>query len=141
MEVDDPFIALGIQMTVDGTRPEVIDEVMRAEIAAMGARHREGKRLLQLVGRCGPAFGMIATLLGLVLMLGNLSNPDSIGPSMAVALIGTLYGRIYSQSGVHSVHRKTDRSEVMRKPSPRKSFSAASSEFSRAITRKPCSRN
>jgi chemotaxis protein MotA len=94
LEVDDPFIALGIQMTVDGTRPEVIGEVMRAEIAAMVARHREGKKLFQLIGRCGPAFGMIATLLGLVLMLGNLSNPDSIGPSMAVALIGTLYGAI-----------------------------------------------
>jgi chemotaxis protein MotA len=94
LEVDNPFITLGIQMTVDGTRPEVIAEVMRTEIAVMGARHREAKKLLQLLGRCGPAFGMIATLLGLVLMLGNLSNPDSIGPSMAVALIGTLYGAL-----------------------------------------------
>ncbi len=94
LEVDNPFITLGIQMTVDGTRPEVIKEVMRNEIAVMGARHREAKKLLQLVSRCGPAFGMIATLLGLVLMLGNLSNPDAIGPSMAVALIGTLYGAL-----------------------------------------------
>jgi len=93
-EIDDPFIALGIQMAVDGTRPEVIEEVMRTEIAAMSARHKEGKKMLELVGRCGPAFGMIATLLGLVLMLGNLSDPDSIGPSMAVALIGTLYGAL-----------------------------------------------
>jgi chemotaxis protein MotA len=94
LEIDDPFIALGIQMTVDGTLPEVIEEVMRTQIAAMGARHRDEKKLLQLIGRCGPAFGMIATLLGLVLMLGNLTNPDSIGPSMAVALIGTLYGAV-----------------------------------------------
>ncbi len=93
-EIDDPFIALGIQMAVDGTRPEVIEEVMRTEIAAMSARHKEGKKVLELIGRCGPAFGMIATLLGLVLMLGNLSDPDSIGPSMAVALIGTLYGAL-----------------------------------------------
>jgi chemotaxis protein MotA len=48
--------------------------------------------MLELIGRCGPAFGMIATLLGLVMMLGNLSDPDTIGPAMAVALIGTLYG-------------------------------------------------
>jgi chemotaxis protein MotA len=81
-------------MAVDGTRPEVIEEVMRTEIAAMSARHKEGKKILELVGRCGPAFGMIATLLGLVMMLGNLSNADSIGPSMAVALIGTLYGAV-----------------------------------------------
>ena len=57
-----------------------------------GGRHREAKKILELVGRCGPAFGMIATLLGLILMLGNLENPDTIGPSMAMALIGTLYG-------------------------------------------------
>ena len=49
---------------------------------------------MELVGRCGPAFGMIATLLGLILMLGNLDNPDTIGPSMAIALIGTLYGAL-----------------------------------------------
>ena len=50
--------------------------------------------MLELVGRCGPAFGMIATLLGLIMMLGNLDDPDTIGPSMAVALIGTLYGAV-----------------------------------------------
>ncbi len=92
--IDDPFLALGIQMAVDGTRPEVIEEVLRTEIAAMASRHREGKKMLELIGRCGPAFGMIATLLGLVLMLGNLSDPDAIGPSMAVALVGTLYGAL-----------------------------------------------
>ena len=82
-QIEDPFIALGIQMAVDGTRPEVIQEVMRTEISSMSGRHREQKKILELIGRCGPAFGMIATLLGLVLMLGNLSDPDSIGPSMA----------------------------------------------------------
>jgi chemotaxis protein MotA len=50
--------------------------------------------VVELVGRCGPAFGMIATLLGLVMMLGNLADAASIGPSMAVALIGTLYGAL-----------------------------------------------
>ena len=90
----NPFIALGIQMAVDGTPAEIIEEVMRTEIEAVEARHQEGKKMLELIGRCGPAFGMIATLLGLILMLGNLSDPDSIGPSMAVALIGTLYGAV-----------------------------------------------
>ena len=67
---------------------------MRTEIQALEGRHREAKKVLELLGRCGPAFGMIATLLGLILMLGNLDNPDTIGPSMAVALIGTLYGAV-----------------------------------------------
>jgi chemotaxis protein MotA len=93
-EIENPFIALGIQMAVDGIKPETVEEVMRTEIQAMEARHHEGKKVLELIGRCGPAFGMIATLLGLVMMLGNLANADSIGPSMAVALVGTLYGAV-----------------------------------------------
>ncbi len=91
-DIKDPFIALGVRMAVDGIKPETVEEVMRTEMKAMDARHREGKKVFETVGRCGPAFGMIATLLGLVMMLGNLSNAASIGPSMAVALIGTLYG-------------------------------------------------
>ena len=93
-EIKDPFVTLGIQLSVDGTRSEVVEEIMRTEIEALEGRHREAKKVLELMGRCGPAFGMIATLLGLILMLGNLDNPDTIGPSMAVALIGTLYGAV-----------------------------------------------
>jgi chemotaxis protein MotA len=79
-------------MAVDGTRPEVIEDIFRTEMMAEEARHHVGKRMFELMGRCGPAFGMIATLLGLILMLGNLDDPDSIGPTMAMALVGTLYG-------------------------------------------------
>jgi chemotaxis protein MotA len=93
-EIVNPFIARGVQLSVDGTRPEIVEEVLRSEIGAMGERHRHARKTLELMGRCGPAFGMIATLLGLILMLGNLDNPDTIGPSMAVALIGTLYGAV-----------------------------------------------
>jgi chemotaxis protein MotA len=92
--ISDDFLRLGIQLTVDGIKPETIEEVLRTEMEAMETRHNEGRKVLETVGRCGPAFGMIATLLGLVMMLGNLSNAASIGPSMAVALIGTLYGAV-----------------------------------------------
>ncbi len=93
-EIENPFVALGIQLAVDGIKPETVNEVLRTEIEAMELRHAEGKKVLETIGRCGPAFGMIATLLGLVMMLGNLSNAASIGPSMAVALVGTLYGAV-----------------------------------------------
>jgi chemotaxis protein MotA len=91
-DIADPFVAMGIRMAVDGIKPETVEDVLRTEIRAMQGRHSEARKVLETVGRCGPAFGMIATLLGLIMMLGNLSNADSIGPSMAVALIGTLYG-------------------------------------------------
>lgn len=91
-EIANRTLAAGVQMAVDGTRPEVIQEIIHTEMKAEEARHHVGKRMFDLMGRCGPAFGMIATLLGLILMLGNLDDPDSIGPSMAMALVGTLYG-------------------------------------------------
>ncbi len=91
-DIKNHSIVLGIQMAVDGTRPEVIEDIFRTEMAAEEARHHTGKKMFELMGKCGPAFGMIATLLGLILMLGNLDDPDSIGPTMAMALVGTLYG-------------------------------------------------
>ncbi|MEQ8791423.1 MAG: motility protein A [Pirellulaceae bacterium] len=95
-EVENNFIKLGIQMAVDGTRPEVIEDIMRTEIDAINGRHRDGKALMDQMGRFAPAFGMIGTLMGLIMMLSNMSDPSSIGAGMAVALITTLYGAIVS---------------------------------------------
>jgi len=93
-EIKDPFIVSGIQMAVDGTDPELIEQIMNAELDAVAARHAMGKSLLEALGRYGPAFGMIGTLVGLVIMLQNMSDPDALGPSMAVALLTTLYGAL-----------------------------------------------
>jgi chemotaxis protein MotA len=95
-EIDDDFIVLGIQMAVDGTRPEVIEDIMRTEIDAVATRHKDGKFLIDQMGRFAPAFGMIGTLMGLIIMLGDMEDPSSIGAGMAVALITTLYGAIIS---------------------------------------------
>ncbi len=97
-ELENPFIALGIQMAVDGTRPEVIEDIMRTELDAVATRHRDGKSILDQLGRFAPAFGMIGTLMGLIIMLGNMDDPSSIGAGMAVALITTLYGAIISNA-------------------------------------------
>lgn len=93
-ELTNPFIILGIQMAVDGTRPEVIEDILRTELSAVATRHRNGKNVLDQLGRFAPAFGMIGTLMGLIIMLGNMSDPQAIGPGMAVALITTLYGAV-----------------------------------------------
>lgn len=97
-EIKNPFVKLGIQMAVDGTRPEVIEDVLRTDMEAMSLRHKEGKAVVDQVGRFGPAFGMIGTLLGLIIMLGNMSDPSKIGGGMAVALITTLYGAVLSNA-------------------------------------------
>ena len=93
-DISNAFIVLGIQMAVDGTRPEVIEDILRTEMEAVASRHQNGKKVLDQMGRFAPAFGMIGTLMGLIIMLGNLSDPDALGPGMAVALITTLYGAV-----------------------------------------------
>ncbi len=93
-EIEDPFILLGVQMAVDGTDVELMETILRSEIDAVAFRHKNGKSLMETLGRYAPAFGMIGTLMGLIIMLGNMDNPDMIGPGMAVALITTMYGAI-----------------------------------------------
>ena len=93
-EVDNPFIRLGIQMAVDGTHPEVIEDIMRTEMDSIATRHRDGKAIMDQIGRFAPAYGMIGTLMGLIMMLSDMSDPSGIGAGMAVALITTLYGAI-----------------------------------------------
>ncbi|MEW4562249.1 motility protein A [Bremerella sp. JC770] len=95
-EVENPFIITGIQMAVDGTRPDAIEDIMRTEMDAVATRHRDAKAVSDQMGRFAPAYGMIGTLLGLIIMLGNMSDPSSIGSGMAVALLTTLYGAIVS---------------------------------------------
>ena len=91
-EIKNHTLVTALQMAIDGTNPEVIEGVMRKEMESDEHHTHVEKKMFEMMGKCGPAFGMIATLLGLILMLGNLDDPDSIGPTMAMALVGTLYG-------------------------------------------------
>ncbi|MGM8213378.1 flagellar motor protein MotP [Virgibacillus sp. W0430] len=92
--VEDKFIKKGILLAVDGIEPEVINEIMNAEITAMEERHYKGRSIIEKCGEYAPAWGMIGTLIGLVLMLRSLDDPASLGPNMAVALLTTLYGTV-----------------------------------------------
>ncbi|MCF7959034.1 MAG: MotA/TolQ/ExbB proton channel family protein [Phycisphaerae bacterium] len=91
-DAEEPFIVQGIQMAVDGTDPELIEDIMTNELESISERHEQGKSVFDNLGKYAPAYGMIGTLVGLVVMLLNMNDPSKIGPSMAVALITTLYG-------------------------------------------------
>ncbi|WP_417899301.1 flagellar motor protein MotP [Bacillus haimaensis] len=93
-DVEDDFIKKGILLAVDGVDPEVIHDIMNAEISAMEERHLKGKNILEKAGEYAPAWGMIGTLIGLVLMLNNLNDPTTLGPNMAIAILTTLYGSL-----------------------------------------------
>ncbi|GIK51707.1 MAG: MotA/TolQ/ExbB proton channel family protein [Planctomycetaceae bacterium] len=89
---DDPFLRRGLRYAVDGMDREQIEASMEAELESMGSRHSGGKRVFDTIAGMGPAFGMLGTLIGLVAMLKNMSDPKAIGPNMAIALITTFYG-------------------------------------------------
>jgi len=95
-QIDDAYLRKGLQLTVDGLEPQTIQEVLETEIQYLEARHETGAELMATFGMFAPAMGMIGTVIGLVQMLQTMSDPASIGPSMAVALITTFYGALFA---------------------------------------------
>ncbi|MCR5210501.1 MAG: motility protein A [Lachnospiraceae bacterium] len=91
-DIDDAFLKKGILLIVDGTDPELVRGIMETELDNIDARHKKRIKYWQDVASMGPAWGMIGTLIGLINMLQNMSDAAAIGPSMAVALITTMYG-------------------------------------------------
>ena len=91
-DVPDTFFSKGLQMLVDGADEPKLVKQLNEEIKAMKARHDEVHEAIRGWIDIAPAMGMIGTLIGLVQMLGNMSDPKAIGPAMAVALLTTLYG-------------------------------------------------
>ncbi len=93
-EIEDEFFLKGLQMAVDGQEPEALKEMLDKEIEYVMDRHDKGAEIFSTIGAYAPAMGMIGTLIGLVQMLQNMSDPSSIGPAMAVALLTTFYGAV-----------------------------------------------
>jgi chemotaxis protein MotA len=93
-EIDNPFMSKAVSMLVDGTDPVIIKSSLDRELISTKQRHARGAKIFSAWGEIAPAMGMIGTLIGLVQMLGNMGDPKSIGPAMAVALLTTMYGAI-----------------------------------------------
>lgn len=90
----EPYLARGLTLVIDGTPGAEAERLMRKELHAIAERHAKGASVLRRAADVAPAMGLIGTLVGLVQMLGNLEDPSSIGPSMAVALLTTFYGAV-----------------------------------------------
>jgi chemotaxis protein MotA len=108
-DIKDPFVVRGIQMAVDGTDPELIEQIMETELENLLDRHEQGKAIFDAIGKYAPAFGMIGTLIGLVSMLANMTDPSTIGPGMALALLTTLYGAMIANMVAMPVANKLQR--------------------------------
>ena len=91
-KVENEFLKKGILLIVDGTDPELVRNILEAELNSLEGRHEEGQSLFEAMGAYAPAFGMVGTLIGLINMLKDISDPSTIGPNMSTALITTFYG-------------------------------------------------
>lgn len=92
--IDDEFLVKALQMAVDGQEPDDLKAMLNTEIDYIAQRHSLGVSIFESLGAISPAMGMVGTLIGLVQMLQNMSDPASIGPAMAVALLTTFYGAV-----------------------------------------------
>lgn len=94
VETDDPFLAKGIRYVADGYDIEFIRDNLERDRDNFLMHLDEGSKIYRAIGDCAPAFGMIGTLIGMVQMFSNMSDPSKLGPFMAVALLATLYGAL-----------------------------------------------
>jgi chemotaxis protein MotA len=92
--IDDPFLAQGVRLGIDGLSPDLIHATLQSELAALKVRHDRGQKIFRFLGTTAPSMGMVGTLIGLVQMLRRLDDPAAIGPGMAVALLTTFYGAV-----------------------------------------------
>ncbi len=91
-KIEDPFLKKALEMAVDGTDSDEIAEIMGAEIDAKRASDKVAAKLFTDMGGYSPTIGIIGTVLGLVHVLGSLSDTSSLGGKIAGAFIATLWG-------------------------------------------------
>ena len=91
---DDPFLAKGIRFVADGYDADFIRDNLERDRDNFLTHLDEGQKIYRAIGDCAPAFGMIGTLIGMVQMFANMTDPSKLGPFMAVALLATLYGAL-----------------------------------------------
>ena len=93
-EIDEPFLHNSLMLVVDSVDSEKVRKAMETELEQLDERHALDRRFYEKAASYAPAFGMIGTLVGLILMLGNMADVDALAKGMAVALITTLYGSL-----------------------------------------------
>jgi chemotaxis protein MotA len=90
--IDDPFLRKGIELAVDGTDPEELRDILETEIAAKKVKDKKGIGIFTAMGGYAPTMGIIGTVLGLIHVLENLSEPEQLGHLIAGAFVATLWG-------------------------------------------------
>jgi chemotaxis protein MotA len=115
-KVGDPFVRRGLQMVIDGLEPETVEEVLELEVEAMRRRHALGINMFAVAAGYAPTFGILGAVMGLIAAMSHLSEPEKLGPGIAVAFIATLLA-VFMANGVlapvSGFLRATDDREVV----------------------------
>ncbi|MCB1862165.1 MAG: flagellar motor protein PomA [Chromatiaceae bacterium] len=114
-EIGNAFLKQGIGLCVDGHDPALVQRLLTKDINLTIQRHEVGQNMFKNMAVMAPAMGMIGTLVGLVQMLANMSDPASIGPAMAVALLTTLYGAVIANAFAQPMADKLARASQLEK--------------------------
>lgn len=107
-EIEDPFMARALQMVIDGVDVKIVEDILDTELDSRANRHSTVKKAIDFFGAVVPSFGLIGTIMGLVGLLGNLDDPTSIGPNMALALVTTFYGAVAANLFLIPFSKKTE---------------------------------
>jgi chemotaxis protein MotA len=118
IEIEDPFLAKGIRFVADGYDQAFIRDNLERDRDNFLTHLDEGQKLYRAIGDCAPAFGMVGTLIGMVQMFANMTDPSKLGPYMAVALLATFYGaavaNLFCLPIADKLHLKKDDEEINR---------------------------
>jgi len=104
--MDDPFLQKGIMLVVDGADPELVRSVLETEMVFMENRHNDIRSLWDMAAAMAPAWGMVGTMVALVLMMGNLQDIELLAANMALAMITTFYGALVANFIASPISRK-----------------------------------
>lgn len=117
-QLNDDFLQKGILLIVDGTDPELVRNILETELAFIEERHKSNQGVYEFMAAIGPAFGMLGTLIGLINMLANLSDPSTVGPNMAVAIVTTFYGsliaNVFCNPAVNKLKLRSSQESLMK---------------------------
>ena len=109
---EDSFQRKSLQLVIDGLPAEEVNRILQNDLNGMIARHNTSSGVLRKAAEVAPAMGLIGTLVGLVQMLGNLNDPSTIGPAMAVALLTTFYGAVLANMFFNPLASKLERNSA-----------------------------
>ena len=94
--IDDPFIQRGLRLLIDGMSVDYIRSVLADQLTLIRHQHQLNAQCFDYMARYAPGFGLIGTLIGLIMMLSQLEDPSSLGPTMSIAFITTFYGVVFA---------------------------------------------